>query len=118
MNPVRMKVSSSNFMPSRQCLHWAGDVVVGVKLVLLIAMMGAMSPQKPGMLWSLRSSLSKWTRKEECILLHLHAFLRGQCLRKSRGCCGRYEENHEGVVYGIVRSGFVGVVFLLGDLQA
>ena len=58
MNPVRMKVSSSNFMPSRQCLHWAGDVVVGVKLVLLIAMMGAMSPQKPGMLWSLRSSLS------------------------------------------------------------
>ena len=27
-----MKVSSSNFMPSRQCLHWAGDVVVGVKL--------------------------------------------------------------------------------------
>ena len=84
MNPVRMKVSSSNFMPSRQCLHWAGDVVVGVKLVLLIAMMGAMSPQKPGMLWSLRSSLSKWTRKEECILLHLHAFQRGQCLRKSR----------------------------------
>jgi len=50
MNPVRMKVSSSNFMPSRQCLHWAGDVVVGMKLVLLIAMMGAMSPQKPGML--------------------------------------------------------------------
>ncbi len=46
MNPVRMKVSSSNFMPSRQCLHWAGDVVVGVKLVLLIAMMGAVSFQK------------------------------------------------------------------------
>ena len=43
-------------------LRWAGDVVVGVKLVLLVAMMGAMSPQKPGMLWSLRSSLSKWTR--------------------------------------------------------
>ena len=118
MNPVRMKVSSSNFMPSRQCLHWAGDVVVGVKLVLLIAMMGAMSPQKPGMLWSLRSSLSKWTRNEECILLHLHAFQRGQCLRKSWGYCGRYEADHEGVVHGIVRLGFVGVVFLLGDLQA
>eukprot|EP00466_Bigelowiella_natans_P009405 jgi/Bigna1/84465/fgenesh1_pg.140_\ len=50
MNPVRMKVSSSNFVPSRQCLHWAGDVVVGVKPVLPIAMMGALSPQKPGML--------------------------------------------------------------------
>eukprot|EP00466_Bigelowiella_natans_P018148 jgi/Bigna1/138586/aug1.45_g13294 len=50
MNPIRMKVSSSNFVPSRQCLHWAGDVVVGVKSVLPIAMMGALSPQKPGML--------------------------------------------------------------------
>jgi len=49
MNPVRMKVSFSNFVPSRQCLHWAGDVVVGVKLVLPIAMIGALSPQKPGM---------------------------------------------------------------------
>eukprot|EP00466_Bigelowiella_natans_P007103 jgi/Bigna1/83680/fgenesh1_pg.113_\ len=74
MNPVRMKVSSSNFVPSRQCLHWAEDVVVGVKPVLLVAMMGALSPQKPGMLWSLRSSLSKWTGNEECILLRLHAF--------------------------------------------
>ena len=34
------------------------------------------------------------------------------------GCCGRYEEDHESVVHGIVRLGFVGVVFLLGDLQA
>eukprot|EP00466_Bigelowiella_natans_P016898 jgi/Bigna1/80336/fgenesh1_pg.70_\ len=79
-----VKVSSSNFVPSRQCFHWAGDVVVGIKLVLPIAMMGAMSPQKPGMLWSLRSSLSKWTGKEECILLHLRAFQGGRCLRKSR----------------------------------
>ena len=99
-------------------LRWAGDVVVGVKLVLLVAMMGAMSPQKPGMLWSLRSSLSKWTRWEECILFHLHAFQQGQCLRKSRGRCGGHEADHEGVVHGIVRSGFAGVVFLLGDLQA
>ena len=42
----------------------------------------------------------------------------GQCLRKSRGCCGRHEADHEGVVHGIVRLGFAGgVVFLLGDLQ-
>ena len=28
------------------------------------------------------------------------------------------QEDHDSVVHGIVRLGFVGVVFLLGDLQA